>query len=206
MSQTAPYAYAFKADNESELRSVVAWLLNHPGHRHNFEVWHDELTIRVNETGRGCVELIARELRAKTPGEAPPEGAPVDDASSDETRHSVDQSASPATIIDASMPAVERRLRRFIEEGYRPSLKSHLVWGEPREGWAILTMREWIRTKEGTGSVRFLSDPEDNVVGWSVDAHSVRPDEPSIHGGVFKTVDEALTDSERELEKILARR
>lgn len=95
--------------------------------------------------------------------------------------------------------SIEERLRAFIDKGYRPQIKSHLVPGEPREGWATLHWREWIRGL-GEDDVQWLSEPHADSVGWEVDAFSVLPDRPAIHGGVFRTLDEALADTERQLQ------
>lgn len=62
MSQTSPYPYLIKLPDEDALRLVVIELMaESPRHMHNFEVWHDEDTILVNELGRDCVKRIHEE-------------------------------------------------------------------------------------------------------------------------------------------------
>jgi hypothetical protein len=95
--------------------------------------------------------------------------------------------------------SIEARMRAFIKAGYRPQLKSHLLPGPPDERYETLHWREWFRAKDGT--VNYLSEPHADSVGWQLDAWPVDPDGQRILGGVFPTIEEALSYAESELAK-----
>lgn len=62
MSQARDYPYEVRLADEASLQRVVRGLMDEADrglHHHNFEVWADELTIRVNELGLECVQRLA---------------------------------------------------------------------------------------------------------------------------------------------------
>jgi hypothetical protein len=90
---------------------------------------------------------------------------------------------------------LEKRLRRFLDAGYRPRITPHLVSAtvlEPTGVWATIMLPDGL-------------DPDGPEVlhahGWRVDATPVRSGQQMLVGGVFPTVEEALAYTEAELEK-----
>lgn len=64
MSQTKPYPHAIKFPTHEDLRAALDHLMDEsPTHDHNVEVWADELTLWMNESGLECVERMLSEPR-----------------------------------------------------------------------------------------------------------------------------------------------
>jgi hypothetical protein len=58
MSQHGDYPYTYIIGDDALLGRVVKALVSEERHSHNFEVWRDEGTIRVNDSGNECVARI----------------------------------------------------------------------------------------------------------------------------------------------------
>lgn len=62
--QGEPYRYTIRLDRFA-LQDVVNHFMREVRHLHNFEVWRDEVIIRVNEIGKDCIVDF---LEKKMPG------------------------------------------------------------------------------------------------------------------------------------------
>ena len=69
MSQTQPYPNGIKLRDIESLRKVVIGLVTEDKHAHNFEVWTDELTIRLNDLGLECANRLANGATTPTKGD-----------------------------------------------------------------------------------------------------------------------------------------
>lgn len=91
---------------------------------------------------------------------------------------------------------IEERFRRFFDFGYAVRLKSHelVSWTDAGDQWARIMWQE--RIKESP-----LNKPHIAPIGWTIDGIAMWPDSQDIHSGVFVTIEQALEDAEKLLEK-----
>lgn len=86
---------------------------------------------------------------------------------------------------------IQKRLDAFVERGYRPSLKTHVLL--PNRA----TFDE--RVAEGWTVVDLGGDP--HLMGWVVDAYPADHARQTVIGATARTIEEALAYAERELDK-----